>query len=78
MVRQSCEILLFVLLLVASLRSVRQKQDGELRSIMNAPALGPPLDRLYLGSIKIQKNFEFIPKILEIQVDLSEMYVYIK
>lgn len=58
--------------LIASLRSLRQQQESELRTIMNAPALGPPLERLYLGDLKMQQKF--IPKILEIQVDLSEMY----
>lgn len=64
---------MFAFILAVSLRTVRQEQESEIRAILNAPAIGPPLERLYLGALKMQQNF--IPKILEIQVDLSESYV---
>lgn len=55
---------------IASLRMTRQKQEAELRSIVNAPSLGPPLVELYFDDLAME--LDFIQKMLEVQVDFSE------
>lgn len=63
----------YFLFIIASLRTTRQKQEHKLRSIMNSPSLGPPLVELYFDELKMESDF--IQKMLEIQMDLSEMLV---
>ena len=57
---------------LVSLRSMRQKQESELRTIMNATSLESHLiEPYYFNDLKTNKNL--IQGVLEIQVDLSEV-----
>lgn len=56
--------------ILESLRSIRQKQESELRALLNAP-VNASQNEEYFSDLKLDDNF--VQKMLEVQVDLSDM-----
>lgn len=53
------------------LRNMRQRQEADLRALLNAGPLGLPQDGADFSEVKMEESF--IQKMLDVQVDLSDM-----